>query len=270
MCKNKSLVGMMTDFGLRDHYVGVMKAAMVALCPDLRIIDISHELDPHNIAEGAYLLWASYRHFPPGSVIVAVIDPGVGSARDIVGAKIGNGTLLGPHNGLLDLVLWEERVKAVTVIDVHKTFTRNLLPANISRTFHGRDIFAPLAAHLAAGKRLSAMGTPTTLDWISSPFVEAGSPETTPGVLHIDRFGNIVTNIRNTFPGVESRRLTLGITGRHITSWADAYEEIGRGEICMIPGSSGLVEIVMKERSAAAFLGVKRSSRVQIRREAKQ
>jgi S-adenosyl-L-methionine hydrolase (adenosine-forming) len=270
MRKKKPLVGVMTDFGLRDHYVGVMKAAMYAACPDLRIIDISHEVDPHKIREGAYLLWASYRHFPRGSVIVAVIDPGVGSSRNIIGARIGNGTLLGPHNGLLDLVLWEERVKEVTVIDIHKPLSRNLLPAAISTTFHGRDIFAPLAAHLASGKRLSAMGNTMKVDWTSSPFVDARCPETTPSVLHIDRFGNIVTNIRVDLPAVQSRNLTLRIRGRHITCWADNYQEIRIGRLCMIPGSSGLVEIVMKERSAAAFLGVKQYGVMQIQREARQ
>lgn len=267
MRKNTSLVGIMTDFGHKDHYVGVMKAVLASVCPDVRIIDITHEVGPHNVQEGAYLLWASYKYFPAGSVIMAVVDPGVGTSRGIIGAKIDGRTVLGPRNGMLDLLLWEERVEELTTIDLRQAFTRKLLPPSISTTFHGRDLFAPLAAHLASGKNLTQMGLPTKVDWITPPFVEARSPETTPTVLHIDRFGNIVTNIRHDVPGVEIRRLSLKIGRRHVRSWVDTYKAIKPGEICMIRGSSGLVEIVMKERSAASYLRVRPYSLLQIQSE---
>jgi S-adenosyl-L-methionine hydrolase (adenosine-forming) len=258
------LIGLLTDFGLRDQYVGAMKAAIASLRPDIRTIDVTHEVGPHNIGEGAYLLWASYKYFPVGAVLVAVVDPGVGSKREIIGARTDSHMFLAPDNGILDLVLWEEKIKEVTVIRPEKAATRSLLPKTISSTFHGRDIFAPLAAHLAAGTRLESLGNQKRTDWLKQPFVEKDSLESTAVVLHIDRFGNIITNIREGASGVRSRTLMLKAGKHRIHGWADSYEAIPSGNACMIVGSSGLVEIVMRERNAAALLGLKQRSKLNI------
>lgn len=258
--QNKSpVVGLLTDFGLRDHYVGVMKAIMESVCRGVRIIDITHDVESQNVSQAAYLLWASYRHFPAGAVIVAVVDPGVGSSRGIIGVKTNKHTFLAPNNGLLDLVLWEERVTEATTIRIEKAATRLILPRTISSTFHGRDIFAPLAAHLVQGTCLESLGARTRVNWVQSPFVGKERPGTIAKVLHVDWFGNVVTNIRSDVPGVRSRLLTLKARKRHVQTWAENYESIAPGKACLIVGSSGLVEIVMNRHSAASSLGLKQT-----------
>ena len=247
----------MTDFGLRDHYVGVMKAVMESVCPGIRIIDITHDIESQNITAAAYLLWASYRAFPPGAVIVTVVDPGVGGKRGIIGVKTKKHTFLAPNNGLLDLVLWEEKVAEATTIRFEKAATRALLPRRISSTFHGRDIFAPLAGHLAQGTVLDSLGTKTCVNWVEAPFVDKESSKAKANVLHVDKFGNVITNIRSDVPGVRSRLLTLRKGNRHMRTWAENYESIPSGKASMIVGSSGLVEIVMNRRSAALSLELK-------------
>jgi S-adenosylmethionine hydrolase len=259
MPEKSSCVGLLTDFGLHDHYVGVMKAAIESVCPGVRIIDITHDVESHNVGQGAYLLWASYKYFPADAIIVAVVDPGVGSQREIIGVKTTKHTFLAPKNGLLDLVLWEERVTDAITIRIEKASTRSILPRTVSPTFHGRDIFAPLAAHLAQGTRLESLGRKTHMDVTQSPFVEREFPEMNATVLYVDRFGNVVTNIRSDLPGVRSRLLTLRAGKRRIQEWVKDYESIPTGKACLIVGSSGLVEIVMNRRSAASYLGLRQT-----------
>jgi S-adenosyl-L-methionine hydrolase (adenosine-forming) len=258
------LVGLLTDFGVRDHYVGVMKAVLVSLCQDIRIIDITHGVTPQNVSEGAYLLWASYKYFPKGAVIVAVVDPGVGGSRGIIGVKTEKHTFLAPNNGLLDMMLWEEHVTEATTIRLEKAATRSVLPRLISSTFHGRDVFAPLAAHVAQGTRLDSLGAKTRVNWVQAPFLEKDSSGLTAKVLHVDTFGNVVTNIRSDAPGVRSRLLSLRVGKRRIRTWADAYESIATGNISLIVGSSGLVEIVMNRKSAASYLGLRHNDALHI------
>jgi S-adenosylmethionine hydrolase len=261
--QNKSpIIGLLTDFGLSDHYVGVMKAILVSKCRGVRLIDITHDVGPQNILQGAYLLWASYRFFPIGALIVAVVDPGVGGSREIIGVKTKNHTFLAPKNGLLDLILWEEKVKEVTTIQLEKAKTRSMFPRAVSSTFHGRDIFAPLAAHLVQASHLELLGSRTHVDWVTAPFVEKKSPETKAMVLHIDRFGNVVTNIRSDVRGVRSRRLMVQAGRRRVQTWAENYESIAPDKASLIVGSGGLVEIVMNQRSAAAHLKLKEADRL--------
>ena len=264
MPEKSSCVGLLTDFGLQDHYVGVMKAVIESICPGVQIIDISHDIESHNIGQGAYILWASYKYFPPGAIIVAVVDPGVGSQREIVGVKTKKHTFLAPKNGLLDLVLWEEEVAEVTTIRIEKASTRSILPRTVSPTFHGRDIFAPLAAHLVQGTLLESLGPNTHMDVAQSPFVERGFPEADVIVLHVDKFGNVVTNIRSDLPGVRSRLLSLKAGKRRVQTWVKNYESIPTGKACLVVGSSGLVEIVMNRRSAASYLGLKQADRLRL------
>jgi S-adenosyl-L-methionine hydrolase (adenosine-forming) len=261
------LVGLLTDFGLHDHYVGVMKAVIESLCTGVRIVDMTHDVEPQNVSQGAYFLWASYRHFPAGSVIVAVVDPGVGGKREIIGVKTSRHTFLAPNNGLLDLVLWEEKVSEVTTIRFGKGATRSILPRTISSTFHGRDVFAPIAAHLAQGTRVESLGAQTQLPVAGSPFAEIGSPGTKARVLHIDRFGTVVTNIRSDMPGIRDHLLSLRIGKRRVHSWVDNYESIAAGKAALIVGSSGLVEIVMNRRRAASYLGLKQNDELHLEKK---
>lgn len=229
---------------------------MLAICPTLRIVDITHDVEPQNIQQAAYLLWSSYRHFPSSSIFACIVDPGVGTSRDIIGARTKRHLFLAPDNGLLDFVLWQENVIEVTVIQRRSPKLRSILPANISNTFHGRDIFAPLSAHLSKGVSLKSLGTKRRVDWLQPPFVDESNPRNQSKILHIDRFGNIITNI----VGLENRppREMLGIHvgSTKICRWIENYESAPSNLPCLIVGSSGLVEIVMKNKSAAAALKV--------------
>jgi S-adenosylmethionine hydrolase len=254
MTRSNPVIALLTDFGLRDHYVGVMKAVMVSACPGVRIVDISHEVEPQNVSQAAYLLWASYQHFPTGTVFVTVVDPGVGGNRDILGVRSDRHLFLAPGNGSLDMVIWEEGIKEVTVINQDNVATRRILPATISSTFHGRDLLAPLASGLVNGTNLDALGAKRRVNWVQSPFVEGGKSETQAKVLHVDRFGNVVTNICSSLPEVRNHSITIRVGKRLVHTWAENYESISPGKVSMVVGSSRLVEIVMNQRSAASFL----------------
>jgi S-adenosyl-L-methionine hydrolase (adenosine-forming) len=254
MLKGNPIIALLTDFGLRDHYVGVVKGILLSHCPSLQIIDISHDVEPQNIQQGAYLLWASYRYLPEETVIAAIVDPGVGTSRDIIIATAGKRILVAPDNGVLDFVLWEEKVKEVTVVKTNLPTTKSILPHRISGTFHGRDVFAPLSAHLAQGGNAESLGKKEPVDWVQSPFVDKSNPKARPEVLHVDRFGNIITNIKGDEDRVpfEFRGLRLG--SRRIYRWIDNYESAPADVPCLIVGSSGLIEIVIRNSTAAAAL----------------
>jgi hypothetical protein len=231
-----------------------MKVVILSISPDLKIVDISHEVEAQNVPRAAYLLWASYRYFPRDTVFTCVVDPGVGSSREIIIGRTSNHVFLAPQNGILDYVLWTEEVSDVTVLDLGLPRVRSLLPSTISKTFHGRDIFAPLTAHLIEGTEVKTLGRNRSVDWIQAPFVDESNPLARARILDIDRFGNIITNIA----GVESER-PVGIKGvklgaTRIERWIENYESAPPNVPCLIAGSSGLVEIVMKRQSAAAAL----------------
>ncbi len=256
MPKRNPVVALLTDFGVRDHYVGVVKGILLSRCPSLQIIDITHEVEPQNIDQAAYLIWASYKYLPEGTVIACVVDPGVGSSREIVIAATGDRILLAPRNGTLDFVLWEEKVKEVIVVRPDLAATRSVLPQTISATFHGRDIFAPLSAYLAQEGDVESLGKKVPVDWVQSPFVDKFNPTARPRILHVDRFGNIITNVRGDRDRVlfEFRGLRLG--SRRIYRWIDNYESAPSDVPCLLVGSNGLIEVVMKNTTAAAALSV--------------
>jgi S-adenosylmethionine hydrolase len=260
--KNR-VIGLLTDFGLSDHYVGTMKAVVSGIAPHVSLVDISHGVPPQSIDQAAYLLWAAYRFFPPGTIFVAVVDPGVGGSRAVVCASTSKYTFLAPDNGLLKYVLSENRTCEIRGV----TNRRYFLPT-LSSTFHGRDIFAPVAAHLAMGvphsklgKRLKAKTTPE--DFVALDARSA--PQLVGRVIHIDRFGNIITNIR-----VSSMLKAGGVRfemrfekkhrssrTRHTTgSLVTTYEEGGRDAPVFLVGSSGLLEISVKNSNAAQILSV--------------
>jgi S-adenosylmethionine hydrolase len=259
MSKNPPIVALLTDFGLLDHYVSVLKGVMLSVCPSLRIVDVSHDIAPQDIQQAAYLLWASYSFLPDGTVFVCVVDPGVGSSREIIIAETRHHVFVAPHNGLLDLVLWQERVKKVTTFRQESPKSRSILPRSISSTFHGRDIFAPLGTHLALGARLSSFGPERPVDWLDEPFVNEQNEHVQPKVLHVDRFGNIITNI----DGANRRlRLTVGgieIGSQQITHWVENFDSAPTGVPCLLCGSTGLVEIIFKNKSAAGYFHADRS-----------
>jgi len=266
MSKNNPVIVLLTDFGLSDHYVATMKGVMLAISPNLHIVDLSHDIEPQNVPRAAYLLWASYRYFPKKTIFTCVVDPGVGTSREIIVAKTRHHIFLAPQNGILDYVLWSEEVADVTVIQMASPRVRSMLPPAISNTFHGRDIFAPLSAHLARGIGLKEFGKSRSVDWIKPPFVDESNPLARARILDIDRFGNIITNIAGVEYGRPSgvRGIKLGAT--RIQRWIENYESAPPNVPCLIVGSSGLIEIVMKKQSAAAALKANRLAHIGILR----
>jgi S-adenosylmethionine hydrolase len=248
-----SVIALLTDFGLTDHYAGAMKGVILSRLPGVRLVDISHDVSSHGVRQAAYLLWAAYKFFPAGTVFVCVVDPGVGSKRRILCVRVPRYWFLAPDNGLLDLVLCEEPiVEAVEVIRSGDTIMGlpSVQVAGKSNTFHGRDIFAPVAAALASGKRWSPAARRIHLQVPPPQFVGTSNAATEPRILHIDRFGNLITNVRLGKSMIEGLR----VGRRVVKKWISFYAEAPIGKPALIIGSSGLVEIVARERSARHLL----------------
>lgn len=189
----RPVVALLTDFGLGDGDVGVMKGVIASIASDVQIIDISHDVAPQNIASGAWILAAAYRYFPEKTVFVCVVDPGVGSSRSAIAIHAGNWFFVGPDNGLFSYVLAEQPVHAACVLS-HSAFH---LP-RVSSTFHGRDIFAPVGAYLARGVDISEVGVPVepaALQRIDVRQPARRGTEIDGQIVHVDRFGNLITSI---------------------------------------------------------------------------
>src|SRR5438093_1720880 len=210
----RPVIALLTDFGTRDHYVGAMKGAALSICPDATLVDISHDLPAHDVLAAALELAASYKYFPAGTIFLVVVDPGVGSIRRGIAAEAGDHKFVAPDNGVLTAVFDEHPPKRVVELS-----ERRYARPTVSRTFEGRDRFAPAAAWLAKGIELVALGRPAgdiqRLD-LPRPVVEAG--RISGRVLHVDRFGNLITNIdRRTFDRLAGGSLQIAI-GHHVVS----------------------------------------------------
>ena len=189
----RPVIALMTDFGLADGDVGVMKGVIAGICPDVHIIDITHDVDPQNIASGAWILASAYRYFPKKTVFVCVVDPGVGSSRRAIAVHAGDWFFVGPDNGLFSYVLAEQTIQAVVVL----SNPAYQLP-QVSATFHGRDIFAPAGAYLARGITLFELGPQidaATLQRIDIGPSERKGTQIDAHIIHVDRFGNLITSI---------------------------------------------------------------------------
>ena len=241
-----------SDFGLTDHYVAVMKGVILTICPQARIVDVSHGVRPFEIAEGAYLIAQAYPCFPRKTVHVVVVDPGVGTSRRPILLEAAGQYFVGPDNGVLSMIYSREKHK-VRLISNDRYFRKP-----VSRTFHGRDIFSPVAAHLAAGVPPSRMGK-LIQDYLRPSFEKpqrTGKRTWTGRILRIDRFGNIVTNFQaGEFPDLERKNFSLEIGPRQVGVMAHNYAECGPGELFLIAGSSGYLEVSVSQGSAAGRIG---------------
>jgi S-adenosylmethionine hydrolase len=248
----KPIVTLTTDFGLRDHYVSAMKGVILGICPPAQIVDISHEVTPFQISEGAYLLAQAYSCFPPKTVHLAVVDPGVGTARRPILVEAAGQYFVAPDNGVLAMVYAAEPHKARAISN------QRYFRQPVSRTFHGRDIFAPVAAHLAAGLKAPRLGKRID-DYLRPGFLKpqrTGKRTWCGQILHIDRFGNLVTNFHaSDFPDLETRNVSLSIGPQQVSVVARNYAECGAGELFLIVGSSGYVEVSLNQASAAHAIG---------------
>ena len=261
----RPVIALLSDFGTRDHYAGTMKAVVLGLCPDITLIDITHDITPHDVVEGALQLAASYRYFPAGTIFLTVVDPGVGSPRRGIAAEAGDYRFVAPDNGVLTAVLRELPPRRV----VELTERRYARPT-VSRTFEGRDRFAPAAAWLAKGIQLSALGrTVTSYQQLDLPVAEIGETLLAGVVLLVDRFGNLVTNIdRRTFEAfAHSHPVSVRVAGQPIAGVVATYADIRPGEVCALFGSTDHLELAVNGGSAAAVLGAARGAVVEIGRE---
>lgn len=261
----RPVVALLSDFGFRDHYVGAMKGVVLNICPEATLVDISHEIPAHDVLTAALELAAAYRYFPTGSVFLVVVDPGVGSDRRGVAADAGDYRFVAPDNGVLTAVLGEQPPRRV----VELTERRYARPT-VSRTFEGRDRFAPAAAWIAKGVQLSALGRPLR-DYrvLDIPAPDLADDRVVGQVLRIDRFGNVVSNIdRKAFDSVAQRGSIQIEVGPHVIGrLVETYTEIGEDEVCALFGGTEHLEFAASSSSAVERLGVERGAAVVVRQE---
>jgi len=261
----KPLVAFLTDFGTRDHYAAVMKGVVLSINPDATLVDLSHDVPPHDIVFAAQELAAIYRFFPAGAVFVVVVDPGVGSARRALAAEAGEWRFVAPDNGVLTGVFQETPPRRV----VELTERRYARPT-VSRTFEGRDRFAPAAAWISKGVNLSAFGrTLTDYRTLDLPRPIVDDQVVRGVVVRIDRFGNVVTNLdrrscERLTDGLGALSLTVGT--QRISRIVSTFAEIGSQEIAALFGSTDHLECAAASASAADMLGVSVGDQVELRR----
>ena len=256
------IITLTTDFGTRDWFVGAMKGVILRLAPRVMIVDLTHEIGSGDIRGGAFALAASYSFFPKGTVHVAVVDPGVGSDRNAIAVQTANYLFVGPDNGVLSLALIREKIKSIRRL----TNPRFFLKA-VSHTFHGRDIFAPVAAHLGTGVSIQKLGPAlkdmVRLEW---PPVRCRGGQLAGEVVHVDRFGNLITNI-----GAESLRVfgdkpcEVFVGRKRRCPIAPFYGAVPGGRPLALMGSAGFLEIAVNGGSAAEQFGLRPGSKVFVR-----
>lgn len=263
----RRIVTLTTDFGIKDHYVGAMKGAMLTINPDILIVDITHQIPPQDIFSGAFTLRNFYCYFPQGTIHVAVIDPGVGSGRKPIALEAGGYIFVGPDNGVFTFVCRES--KSVRVFEISNP--KYILP-NVSHTFHGRDIFAPAAAHISLGASLKDLGKGVEKPvMISIKEPEIRSDEIIGELIYTDSFGNLISNIPAKLIKTRSR---IYVGKRIINGISKSYAGAGKGELLAIIGSSGLLEVSVNQGRASDVIRnrgkksekLKKMPRIRIRR----
>jgi S-adenosylmethionine hydrolase len=258
----RPVIALLTDFGTADHYAGTMKGVILGICPDATLVDISHDIPAHDVLAGALELAAAYKYFPAGTIFVAVVDPGVGSARRGLAADTGDYRFVAPDNGVLTQVLRDTPAKKI----VELTERRYARPT-VSRTFEGRDRFAPAAGWLGKGTQLPALGRPVSeIQKLDIPLPEAGPDSVRGVVLRVDRFGNLVTNIdRKTVERLgQSSAITIDAAGQGISRLVATYAELPADGVGALFGSTDHLELAAPSTSAAAKLGLGRGAAVTV------
>lgn len=264
---SRRIITLTTDFGLEDAYVGIMKGVILAIAPDAMLVDISHKVGLQDVREAGYLLWSSYQYFPPDAIHVGVVDPGVGTQRRPVAVAAPHGVFVGPDNGIFGRTLIDQgamdaasgRLLAGSAVVLTEP---RYWHHPVSQTFHGRDIFAPVAAHLALGATVGALGS--DLRSLNVGLDEA--PNRRNGciygsIVHIDRFGNAISNVpATTIP----QRAVVQIAGRELHGLASNYQE---DQLVALIGSSGMLEVAARNESAANVLGLQVGDPIVVRTE---
>jgi len=245
------IITLLTDFGTADSYVGEVKGALLSLAPEATLADVTHDIPPGDVAAASYVLGRTWRTFPPGTVHLAVVDPGVGTKRRALAADVGGHRFVAPDNGLLSDVFAAAHADVVSLV----------IPAEASRTFHGRDVFAPAAALLARGAALADMGS-AALGLVHLPprRVETEGKELVGHVVYVDRFGTLITNLPAS-AGAPGKSVRIG---RHAVELHATFGDVAAGSPVAFVGSGGTLEIAVRDGRADAVLGVARGAEVRV------
>lgn len=257
-----TIITLTTDFGLKDHYVGAMKGAILSVNPSAKLVDISHSITSGDISHGAFVMDGACGIFPPGIVHVGVVDPGVGGPRRAVIVETANFMFVGPDNGLLSLIAERDGIKRVIEVK-NERFMRG----EVSRTFHGRDIFGPVAGHLSLGVSPVEFGPEIRdLEMIDTPLAEFEEGAINGEVIYIDTYGNIITNISAEL--IASRLgvsdIEVAVKGQTVKGLVRSYASIEPDGVGALTGSSGRLEIAAHEASGAEFIGVSIGDKVRV------
>lgn len=256
------LITLLTDFGGKDAYVGVMKAVMLSICPGAQIVDLCHEVAPQEVEEAAYLLGSAWRYCPEGTVHVVVVDPGVGGGRRVLAVAAGGHLFVAPDNGVLTQVLADAEDYQAFWVERREHFR-----AEVSATFEGRDVMAPVAARLARGMPIEQVGRPAAGPLVLLPVSRAVRTEVglETHVVHVDRFGNLVTDLTEAELLAWKReraaeQVVIRVGGERIREVRRTYAGAERGQLLALVGSTGRLEIAVNMGSAADRLGVGRGA----------
>ncbi len=243
--KATPFIVLLTDFGTRDGYVAAMKGVALSIYPDLRFIDVTHDVSSFKIESASYILKTVFDYFPEGSIFLTVVDPGVGTDRKGIAVNVGKRYLVGPDNGVFSWILTRFPYEA------HELKNKELFLKNVSSTFHGRDIFAPVAAHLARGIPLKDVGPkidPIIANWVNPVVTPHGFLAR---VIHVDKFGNVITNILKDYKLSKCSYITLNGDRYPIVK---TYGNVPNGAVCALWGSYGHLEISANRENCAKKL----------------
>lgn len=258
---NRPLITLLSDFGAHDAYVGIVKGVILGLCPDARLVDLTHAVPPQDVRAAALLLHSAAGYFPAGTIHVAVVDPGVGSERAAVLVQTPGATFIGPDNGLLEYAASRRGIDSI----VGLTRSEYHLP-RVSRTFHGRDVFAPVAAHLANGVAPESFGAPrAALVPLGLPAPLTSSAGIEGEVIHIDTYGNLVSNVTvEELAAFHAPSLSVSIAGCASIPLVSTYADVEPDAVLALIGSWGHLEIAVRGGSAARRLGVGRGCALRV------
>ena len=258
----KSIISLLTDFGAHDYFVGAMKAVILSINPHAQIVDITHEIPPQDVEAAAFNLLACYQDFPAGTIHVGVVDPGVGSSRRAIVVECADQLFVGPDNGLFSWICEREGKYSARDLTNESFYCRP-----ISKTFHGRDVFASVAAHLSNGLPTEECGAPVSDVIRLDSFEPKATSDGIEGrIIHIDRFGNCITNLTaEDFQGRLGAGASLSINQQRVTGFREFFSQPNAQadeKLFMILGSAGFIEIAAQNASASAILNVRRGDRV--------
>ena len=264
---SRPCITFLTDFGTRDTYVGQMKGVALGINPNVRLIDLSHDVPPQQILQGAFAWNDAVAAFPSGTIHVGVVDPGVGSDRRLLAAEIGEHRFVCPDNGLLTVILQREHPHRIVRLDNPRWWR-----SPVSNTFHGRDILTPVAAAWSLGHDLAEFGSTLTTPLVTLPLADSvrGKSSLSGQVIDVDRFGNLITNIESTAWPVEAQTLQIDVGAFRIDGISRCYADAEPGEPLALTGSSGRLEIAIRDGNAADEFQAEFGHRVVVRWKAAQ